>query len=193
MASKGSGSGSQLVYVEPQSVRALQDLARTFRTHADGKALKKELNKRIKDATKPIVSDMQANARSLAFTKNSGARARRTAGLTKTGRVRKGKGLRTSLAAGIKTEISYRSGAGAGVRIRLKSSDTEVNQLGAALNRRGKIRHPLFGNTDYWYDTTASNAKDWFYRPVDKHRAQVVAGVKEAIDDTLRQIARDIG
>lgn len=191
MASRASKG--DLVYVEPRSVKALQDLAKEFKQRGDGKALKKELNAEIKKATKPLEQAIKANARGLEFTgSGSGQRARRTAGVTRTGRARKGKGLRQSLEAGVKTEISYRAGAGAGVRIRLKSPDAEVNRLGSALNRRGFIRHPLFGNTDHWYNTQSRNGKDWFFSPVSTHRDDVVRGVKAAVDRMLNRLAKDI-
>ena len=188
------GRSGDLVYIEPSSVKALQRVARELKERGDGKALKKELNAEIKEATRPLERAIKANARGLEFRGTSrGERARRTAGVTKTGRARRGKGLRESLEQGIKTEVSYRAGAGAGVRIRLKSSDAEVNRLGSALNRRGKIRHPLFGNTDHWFDTVASNGKDWFWSPVAEHRDDVVRGVKKAVDRMLDKLARDIG
>lgn len=184
----------ELVYVEPSSVKALQRLAGEFKKASNGKALKKELTTEIKKATKPLEQDIKANARNMAFKgSGNGARARRTAGVTRTGRTRKGKGLRDSLVAGVKTEVSYRAGAGAGVRIRLKSSDAEINRLGRTLNTRGYIRHPLFGDEDHWYNTTSSNARDWFWKPVPKHRANVTRGVKRAIDRALDKIAKDIG
>jgi len=187
--------GNDLVYIEPSSVKKLQNLGAEFkRAGANGKELRKELNAAIKKATGPLERDIKSNARGLTFTgSGSGGRARRTAGVTKTGRTRKGKGLRQSLEQGIKTEVSYRQGAGAGVRIRLKSSDAEVNRLGAALNRRGKIRHPLVGNTDHWFDTVASNGKGWFWKPVDKHRPAVVRDVKAAVDAMLQKLARRVG
>jgi hypothetical protein len=197
-----------LVYIEPKSVKALQDLAKEFKQRGDGKALKKELNREIKAATKPLEAAIKANARGMEFANKglraegikrdgsfefSSTRSRRTAGVTKTGRERRGKGLRQSLEQGVKTEVSYRAGPGAGVRIRLKSSDPEINQLGRILNRRGFIRHPLFGDTDHWFNTTARNGKDWFFSPVEKRRDDVVRGVKEAVDRMLNRLAKDIG
>ncbi len=199
MATRRTGQ-SELVYVEQSSVRAIQDMAREFKKRGNGKALQKRLNTQIKAATKPLEADIKANARGMQFRGTSaGQRARRTEGVTKTGRKRKGMGLRDALVKGIKTEISYRQSAGAGVRIRLKSSDTEINQLGRTLNRRGFIRHPT--RTGYrfskqgekWANTAATNARDWFWSPVPKHRAKVTNGVKDAVDDMLDELARDIG
>ena len=184
----------ELVYIEPSSVKALQRLARELKERGDGKEVKKRLNRAIKDATAPLERDIKDNARGLTFTgRGSGDRARRTATVTKTGRQRKGIGLRDAMVKGIKTEISYRAGAGAGVRIRLKSSDADVNRIGRAINRRGKVRHPVFGDRENWADTIATNGKDWFYGPVPKHRDDVTREVKRAIDAELNKLARDIG
>ena len=194
------GSKQDLVYIEPSSVKAIQDLAREFKKRGDGGALKERLNEEIKKATEPLEAEIKANARGLAFKGTSaGQRERRTTTVSEKGRKRKGIGLRDAMAKGTKTEISYRQGAGAGVRIRLKSSDTSVNVIGRAINRRGKVRHPTRTGKRFskqgskWADTVATNGKDWFYGPVPKHRASVTAGVKRAVDDMLKSLARSIG
>jgi hypothetical protein len=197
VASKGKGPS--LVYIEPSSVKGLQEYARLLKGREGGAKLRKDLRRAIERETRPLVDDMKAEAEGLQFKGTaSGQRASRTASLTKTGKVRKGTGLglRQAMSRGIKTETSISTGNGAGVRIRLKSNDPDVNRLGRSLNSRGKVRHPtrtgprFSQQGDKWADTVAADGKGWFYRPVDKHRPKVTAGVRRVIEDMVRQLSR---
>lgn len=186
------GGKSDLVYVEPQSVKALQRLSAELGKRADGKQRKKELNKRIRKAVEPMRKDQQQGARGLAFKSEGGsARARRTAGVTKTGRASKGKSLRDEMAQTVRTTIS--TGKYAGVRVQQRSKFPDVNNIAKSLNKTGKVRHPLFGNTAHWYDTSAPNAKGWFYGPFDRRGRQVVAAVRDVLNDEMKSLGRKIG
>ena len=184
------GKGQDLVYVDPNSVKALQKVAAELSSRADGKALKKELNKRLRTAVEPMRKDQQQAARDLAFSNKPSRRARRTAGVTATGRARKGKGLRQEMAQTIRTTVS--TGKYAGVRVQQRSTDRDVNRIAKALNRQGKVRHPLFGDTNHWYDTVAANAKGWFYAPFDRRSRQVTDEVRQVLDQQMKDLARDI-
>lgn len=187
---KGSG-GQDLVYVEPSSVKALQHLAAELNKQANGKELKKALNKRLRTAVEPMRKDQQQSARDLTFRSTASRRAKRTTGITSTGRVRKGKGLRQEMAQTIRTTVS--NGKYAGVRVQQRSTDRDVNRIAKSLNKRGKVRHPLFGNTDHWYDTSAPNAKGWFYRAFDRRGREITAEVRKVLDEQMQALARRVG
>lgn len=189
MASRREDS---LVYIDPRSVKELQALGKALAAKADGKALKKALTKELKAATKPMVTEMQANARALAFASTStrtGQRARRTAGVTKTGRTKRGIGLRDAMAKSIKTEVLY-GATSAGIRVRSRSTAEGVNGIARQINRLGKVRHPVFGNREKWADTLTRNGKGWFTRAGDKHQDDVVAGVKKVLAKWTRSLTK---
>lgn len=184
-------SDRDLVYVEPSSVRALQRAAEEIASRGDGKDRKKRLNAALRQAVDPMRKDQQAAARGLNFGSNrSSARARRTAGVTKTGRARKGKGLRQEIAQTIRTTIS--TGRYAGVRVQQRSRDRSVNGIAKSINRRGYVRHPLFGDKGHWYNTTATNGVGWFYQPFERRGPAIVNDVKRVLDKELADLARDI-
>lgn len=189
MASKGKGQ--DLVYIEPTSVKALQHLAAELGKAGNGKELKKALNKRLRTAVEPMRKEQQAAARGLQFKSTTSRRAKRTAGVTATGRARKGKGLRQEMAQTIRTTVS--NGRYAGVRVQQRSTDTDVNRIAKALNKSGKVRHPLFGDTNHWYDTSAPNAKGWFYEAFDRRGREITGEVRKVLDSELEALARRIG
>jgi hypothetical protein len=183
-----------VVYIEERSLKNFQRAQAEISKRGDGKELRKLLNKEIREATAPLVREMKQNAGSMNFkssSNRSGQRAKRTAGTTKSGRVRKGKGLRQSLGAGIATEIDR--GRFPGVRIRLKSKEPDVNALGKALNYQGRIRHPLFGNTDHWFVTNTTNGEGWFTKPAQRRHKEILGRVNKAVDKMLNDLAKDMG
>lgn len=205
MASKRE---APLVYIEESSVKKLQAVQAELAKRADGKELAKALNKELSLAGRKIRDAQRKNAKALNFTRTSTSgtsRAKRTAGTTRTGRARKGKGLRQELAAS--TRVQIRKGASAGVTILQNSTDKDVNKIGRRLNRRGKVRHPLFGmkapsgnlrqrvqdrKRQYWFDTTATNGTDWFWSAFAERRDDVREQVNAVLDRWTRDLARDI-
>lgn len=186
-------NGQPLVYVDESSVKSLQALQATLASRADGKELNKALNKELSKIGQDIRNAQRANAKGLSFSRsgNTGtSRARRTQGVTASGRTRKGKGLRQELAAS--TRVQIRKGSGAGVRIIQNSTDPDVNKIGRRLNRRGKVRHPLFGNKEHWYDTTATNGTDWFWSPFADRQDAVRREIAAILDKWTRNLAQDI-
>lgn len=190
----GKGSTSALVYVDPDSVKALQNLSKTIRASADRKELTKALNKQIRAAAEPMRRDIAQAADNLTFERTSKAgasRGRRTGRTLKSGKFKAGKGLRKSISAGVRTQISTGANT-AGVRVRLASKDPDVNLLGKRLNQKGKIRHPLFGDKDHWYETVAAGSRNWFYDAAYPHRELVSRRVRKVLTDWTNDLARRI-
>ncbi len=192
-ANRQRPQGAPLVYIDQKGVKDLQALQGEIKKLADAPARRKALNKRLSQRVKPIITDQRAAANGITFssTENRGSRrAKRSAGVTKTGRARKGKGLRQQLASSIRLQVTQ--GKYAGIIIRQNSSDKDVNKIGRRLNYKGFIRHPLFGDKDHWYNTQTSNGVDWFWNPFNKRRGELRAAIKEVLDEELREVAKRI-
>jgi hypothetical protein len=192
----GKGSSSALVYVDEKSVRDLQNLAKAFKAQSDKRPspLTKMLNKEIRDAAEPMRADIATAAEKLTFqrtSKQGGSRARRTGRTLKSGKFKAGRGLRKSIAVGVRTQISTGRNT-AGVRVRLASKDPEVNLLGKRLNQKGAIKHPLFGKGPAIYETRATGSKGWFYSAAAPHRKIVSKRIQRVLDTWTRKMASEI-
>jgi hypothetical protein len=58
----------------------------------------------------------------------------------------------------------------------------------AALDR-GLIRHPLYGDRDYWYTTKYAKARGWWSEPAAHGIDRAIEDVNNAITDALRRFA----
>lgn len=187
-------NGQPLVYVEESTVKDLQRLQKALGQLADGPARKRKLNKRLSNAVRPILMDQRESIKAVDFlatdSRDYSRRARRTQGVTKTGRTRKGKGLRQAIAASIRVQTTQ--GPHAGVRIIQNATDPALNKIGRRLNYKGWVRHPLFGNTRHWYNTRTSNGTDWFWTPFAKRSDDIRRAVREVLDEELADVARQI-
>jgi len=179
-----SPRGGQLVYIEEDSVKALQALGARLKERADGKYLTKQMNKDIRKAATPLLNDLKSAARELQFESSTAhtitSRSERKTKMTKKGKLKAGRGLRQEMAFGLRVQIN-KSKNSAGIRIRLASKDPDVNRLGSVLNRKGEIKHPLFGNKDFWYVTKSPGSQNWFYGTGQKH----LPATRKAIERTL--------
>ena len=132
--------------------------------------IRKDLNKTIRSATKPAQNKLKAAALGIKSkgTRGGGAgqRSAHLASRSKRGKVPlpKATGLRTNIAKGISTKISY-SGFRTGVRIRADSQYLPDNQkvLLKLTNSGRRFRHPVMGSDNWvsqqfepghWFDDT---------------------------------------
>ncbi len=150
--------------VEIRGVEDFQILARRIRTHADRKALQRELNAGLNRVSKPVREDMKASV---------------PASLPSRG------GLASLIHR--KTSISARTRAGgrfAGVRLVAQAKGSDI----ASLNR-GRLRHPVFG-TRAWVNQTAGVDKGFLDEPFDKSKPEVTQAIYKVLDDVARKVAR---
>jgi len=192
----------KFVEIDPKSIKALREVQAEIAKRADGKALTRKLNKKLSAAAKRIQAEQRRNAGDLDFESSSSGssgtsrfnRTQRTAGVTAKGKKRQGRGLRAEIAATIRVKISKdnKGGSGSGVRIVQSSGDKDVNKIAKRLNRKGFVRHPLFGDKEHWYNTKAANGTDWFWQPFADQRDNVRREIGEALDEFARDLARDI-
>jgi len=125
-----------------------------------GNDLKKELLRGIREANKPTIAKVKKSA-----AENLPRRGGLAAKVAK-----EPIGTRTRL-----------TGNSAGVTISRKR--------GRGLNA-GRLRKPLFGNRDRWYDQPV--AKDWFNKPIEDDATQIRNGLQKVMQDVAAKIARGL-
>lgn len=187
-------AAKNLVYVDQKGLEQLQRAQRMIANTANSKELTKRLNAKIRIAAKPIETDLKKAARDIEFTSTSrkgGSRANRGSRKLKSGKWKQARSLRAEMDFGIKTKVS-KSASSAGVRILENNPKTEVNRIARAINSKGQVRHPLFGNKDYWYMTKTTNGKGWFDKTGVKHVPHVRAYVNTIVRDFTDDLARKI-
>jgi hypothetical protein len=153
---------------EDFSIKGAEDfdaLARSIRKHADAKALRKELSAGLGSATKPVREDMRS-ASIAALPARGGLRARMEK--------RVGKGRTTT-----------RSGQTAAVRIDFSKKGSKGYD---PRTLRGRIRHPLFGNKGFWFETRART--DVIDAEFEKSRPGLQRAVMGVIEEIGRKVTR---
>ena len=162
---------------------------------ADGKGVRRELNKAIREAGKPALRDVKAKVTTLPVkgVRGSGRRDRYEHA-TRNVRTDRGKtaafrrsGLRQSIAAATKVAITAQ-----GIRITVDGRKLPPDQrnLPRALDSKKGWRHPLFGRKDRWY---AQKAQPWFWTTLIKHAPDFRKKLDEALDRLARQIDKGAG
>lgn len=148
--------------VELRGADDVDALVRRLRTHADGKALRRELNAGLNRVTKSVREDMKASI---------------------------GPSLpsRGGLAALVMAKVSLTTGAvagkNAGVRIRARHKSYDLKRL-----NEGRLRHPVFGNRSVWVEQTAGVHGGFLDEAFDKHKAEVARGIQRVLDDIARKV-----
>jgi hypothetical protein len=123
--------------------------------------MRKELNKRLRVAAKPLIPEARAEARKT---------------LPKAG------GL-AALVARAPMRVQVRTGKEAGVRIVVGK-----DRSGARAANHGEIRHPVFGNRETW--VTQQVPPDWFDRPMQRSAPHIRPELEKAIVSVLDDIVR---
>lgn len=156
--------------VDQQAVHAI---AAAMKAEADGKALRRDLLREIRDATKPLVPVLQSAVRSLPDVSPASASP----------------SLREAVAQQI-TVGARLSGryTGAKVTVGTKKDPRGFRFAGRRLNSRRGWKHPVFGNPEVWV-TQQGGAGEWFEPPILARRQQLQAAVREAIEAMARRIA----
>jgi hypothetical protein len=130
------------------------------------KDLRKELNKGIRTAAKPLIKDARASARS--------------------GRLPDAGGLASRIAK-TSMRVQTRTGDDAGVSI------IAGKRRGAArdLNDNGRFRHPVFGRESF-VDQSVPGARGWFHDPMRAGAPAVRKDIEAAMDSVARQLAERV-
>lgn len=143
--------------------RKLKAIARQLEEKGNSRAIKRRLAKGIRDGAEPITREQRESL---------------AAGLPKRG----GAAVEISTESRLSTRTSY---AAATVTI----TDSWPGHSMRAINA-GSLRHPLFGDRRYWFDTTiiAGLLSD----PVYRNKTAVVLAIVAEMDRLAEEIARGI-
>ncbi len=169
--------------------QALQALARALDSEADGKKLRRDLSKTLREAMEPLKKEAQGNVRSLRATvvmRSNKTRDKSGRFVTLGGREAS---LRDAVASAVKAEGRL-SGKATGARLRVprKGMPRGFNNAARRLNRKSGWRHPVFGGSG-WVQQTAS-PPGWFDRATNNPK--VVQESKLRVLDAMEQMAHRI-
>jgi hypothetical protein len=138
-------------------------LVRRIRTHADAKAIRKDLYSGLSRATKEVREDMKASIPpSLPSRGGLAAQIHRDAGTFRT---------------------SAKGGRWAGVSIFAKSKGHDLRRL-----NQGRLRHPVFGNRSVWVQQTAGVIPGFLDEPFEKSKPEVARGIQQVLDEIARKV-----
>lgn len=137
-------------------------LVRRIRTHADAKAIRKELYAGLNRVTKPVREDMKASI---------------GPSLPSRG------GLAALVMAKASLTTSATSGRNAGVRIRARHKDYDLKRL-----NQGRLRHPVFGNRRVWVQQTAGINPGFLDDSFEKQKPEIARGVLRVLDEIARKV-----
>ncbi|MBM7083602.1 hypothetical protein [Micromonospora humidisoli] len=153
---------------------ALQALARALGEQADGKRLRRELAKGLRQALEPAKQEVRAGLMGMS-----------TAGIPV-----EGPPLRTVVLSKLKAEarLTGRS-TGARLRIRKKGMPRGFANAPKRLNSRKGWRHRVYGR-DVWVQQIGE--PEFFDRPTRQHKAAHRAAVLKVMNEHARYITRKV-
>lgn len=153
----------------------LDALVRAIRAEEDGKQLRKDLAKNMREALKPGAAEAKSSIMAMS-----------SAGL------RTGPALRSSIARKIRLEVKL-GGRWSGARVKaFKTKNIRAfPNAPKRTNRSGGWRHPVFGNRDRW--VTQQGKIDWFDDAFKGREGVYKEAVEKAMEDMARRIANRAG
>lgn len=137
-------------------------LVRRIRTHADAKAIRKDLYAGLNRVTKGVREDMKASI---------------------------GPSLpsRGGLAALVMAKVSLRTvakgGRSASVSIKARHRDYDLKRL-----NQGRLRHPVFGNRSVWVQQTEGVNPGFLDEPFEKSKPEVARGIQRVLSEIARKV-----
>lgn len=161
-------SGPLLVSVDQQG---FAEVFRAIRAETDGKELRKELSANLRNAARPVVTDLKAAAQALP-----------SQGLPHA----QGMPLRQAIARSIGTDLRT-TGKAAGIRLRAKATpNVRGFRYAARAMNKGSFRHRVFGR-DVW--VTQTGQPRWFDNVTARNREPFRDAVLSAVEDMRDRIA----
>lgn len=153
----------------------LKRLAAALSIEADGKKLRADLIKNLREAVKPAVTKTKGEILSM-----------HSSGLSH------GEPLRAAIARQIKPEVRV-SGKLVGVRVRAKNRGMPrgFGQAPKRTNASG-WRHPVYGKAHGGIWVHQIGKPGWFERPLEEGRREYRVAVKRAMDEAARRITQGV-
>lgn len=150
--------------------RAIQAVARALKDEADGKKLRRQLAREMRDALKPAVAGAKAGV----------------LGMASGGLDQASPGLRPAIARGIQAQARL-TGRSTGAKVRARQVKVRgFKQAPRRTNREGGWRHRVFGR-DVWVHQTGRPG--WFDDEMKQHVGEYRDAVLKAVEDMARRIA----
>lgn len=145
----------------------IDNLVKALRTHADAKALRKELYSGLNRVSKPIREEMK---------KATG----------EPDALPTGHGLQAVAESKQSVTASVSGGRNAGLRIRVKGR--KGFDLGSVY-RTGRLRHPVFGNRNVWVTQSQGVQPKWMDPTFEEQRAPVSKAMIDVLEGVARKVA----
>ena len=140
----------------------VDNLVRAIRTHADAKAIRKDLFRGLnhvgKESAKKMVDVIDEALPSRG-------------------------GLAAEMQATIKSRVSAKSGKYAGVSLWFNAKGHDVRTLTGH-----RLRHPVFGNRSVWVDQTAGVDPEMFPGEFQRLRPDMTRAVNRVLEDIARKV-----
>lgn len=149
--------------MEVKGAQDVDDLVRRLRTHADAKALKKELYSGLNRVSKSVRAHL-TEAIPDALPKRGGL----------ADRVK----VRTT------SRTTVKSGKYAGVSMRFSSRGGDIRTLTGK-----RLRHPVYGRRGAWVDQTAGVDPTVFPKAFEEQTPNIQRAVLRAMEDVARKVA----
>lgn len=169
MAGGGRASNASLnLRLTPQNLR---NISNALRAEEDGKELRKELTRNMREALKPGAVQAKSNIMSMASATPHG-----------------GPALKSSIARRIRPEVRI-SGKFPGAKIKAFKTPNVRGFANAAkrTNRASGWRHPVYGNREAWVQQHGKTK--WFDHAFEGQRNSYEHAVKSALADMVNRIA----
>ncbi|MDX2705800.1 hypothetical protein PV350_23490 [Streptomyces sp. PA03-6a] len=154
--------------IAPQNLR---NISRALASEADGKELRKELTRNMREALKPGAADAKSGIMSMPSSTAHGA-----------------PGLRSAIARKIRPEARI-SGKFPGAKVKAFKTPNVRGFANAAkrTNRASGWRHPVYGNREIWIHQTGKNK--WFDRAFEGRENDYRRAVQTALADMVNRVA----
>lgn len=156
--------------------QGLAALVRAIREEADGKALRKDLAKNMRDALRPGAEQAKGSIM----------------GMASSGRSSTAPALRSAIARKIRPEVKL-GGRWSGARVKAFKTKNIRGFPNAPkrTNRASGWRHPVWGDRENWVQQRGK--LEWFDRAFRGREALYKAAVEQAMEEMARRIADRAG
>lgn len=152
--------------------QALQSLARALSAEENGKKLRRELAKNLREALEPAKEDVRSGLMGMSTHKHGSPP------------------LRTTVLKGLQAQARL-TGRSTGAKVRIKKTPglRDFANAPKRLNRKKGWRHKTFG-AEPWQQQIGE--PDYFDRPMRENRDRYRKAVHAAMEDMARRIARKV-
>lgn len=147
--------------IEVQGAEDIDRLVKSIRTHADSRALRRDLFQGLNREAKSVGAEMR--------------------GVVPRAVPRRG-GFAARLQAGLAMETKQ-AGQWTGVRMRFRSTTYDIRVLNGS-----PLRHPVFGNRRAWITQTAGLSPEVFTDTFQQQKPEMVRAVHRVLEDVARKV-----